>query len=664
MTATRSPLNITEVPASVSLVTAEQIKNSPAQELDDVLRFVPGIDLLGYSGETQHPTSNSLGMRGLGGGAQGISRGLVMVDGVPINDPFFGYIQWGRVPLANIDRVEVVRGGGSPLWGNYAEGGVINIITREPTEQGGFVDGGGGSFGTYTGSGYGAYIPDGVMKFQGFASVNGTGGYQQVPDFERAPFNIPTSYRAVNLQLKDTIEPSADLVSHLALTYHNNNQRLETFLDRNSQDIYNATGDIKKSFGNGGALTATAFYGNSAFSTNNSTYFPIQNDLASTTQSLNEVHHVDASDAGGSLIWSQEFGGFFKKYTIGADLHYITGVDHTDHFIAPDFTPSFSKTIGHGNQTFVGVFFQGTVAPIDKLEITGSGRFQYLLNSDGYDGSLGGVGTISDRTYTSFDPRVDVRYSLIDGLALRGAYYESFRAPNIGDQFYTYAAGGFVQLPAPFLKPEDLTGGEVGLDYTWRGLRSQFTLYRTNINNYIVAEPTTNPLYTPLGYFVVQNMNIASVQAQGLEAEVNWDIGGGFSTDIGYTLADSVVKSNPVDPASVGQQIIDVPRNKVGAGLTYQDPKGWKLSTQISWVSRTAWASPDHTEPGYPGKIAADSHFIINASASYPVAERVELYVKVQNLLDRHYVVTSFSAPSAQTFGTPLTVVSGLHVTF
>ncbi|HUC08947.1 MAG TPA: TonB-dependent receptor [Stellaceae bacterium] len=664
ITATRSPISITNVPASVSVVTSQEIENSSAQELDDVLRLVPGIDLLGYSGEAQHPTSDSIGMRGLGGTAQGISRALVMVDGVPINDPFFGYIQWGRVPLANIDHVEVVRGGGSPLWGNYAEGGVINIITREPTTQGGFVDAGGGSYGTYSGSGYGAYIPDGIMKFQGFGSINGTGGFQQVPDYERAPFNIPTSYRAGNLQLKDTIEPSADLVSNITLNYHHNDQRLETLLDRNSQDIYNATGDIKKTFDNGSSLTATAFYSDSSFSTNNSTYFPIQTDPSATTQSLNEIHNVHANDAGGSLIWAQDFAGLLKRFMVGMDVHYITGVDNTDHFIAPDFTPTFSTTLSHGNQTFAGAFFQGTVAPIDKLEITGSGRFQYLLNTDGYDGSIGGIGAVPDRTYTSFDPRVDVRYALPAGFALRGAYYQSFRAPNIGDQFYTYAAGGFVQLPAPYLKPENLTGGEVGLDYTWQKLRSQFTLYRQNIDNYIVAESTTNPVYSPLGYFVVQNMNIASVQAQGFETEINWDIGAGFSTNIAYTLADSVVKSNPVDPASVGQQVIDVPRDKVGAGLTYQDVKGWKLSTNIIWSSRTAWASPDHTDPGYPGKISADSYFLVNASASYPVTDRVELYVKILNLLDRRYIATSFSAPSAQVFGQPFTVFSGLHVTF
>ncbi len=74
--------------------------------------------------------------------------------------------------------------------------------------------------------------------------------------------------------------------------------------------------------------------------------------------------------------------------------------------------------------------------------------------------------------------------------------------------------------------------------------------------------------------------NIAAVLAQGFEAEVNWDIGHGFSTDLAYTLADSIVRRNPLDPLSVGQQIIDVPRQSASASLTYVAPRGWRVSIQ------------------------------------------------------------------------------------
>jgi len=334
--------------------------------------------------------------------------------------------------------------------------------------------------------------------------------------------------------------------------------------------------------------------------------------------------------------------------------------DYPDRLLAPGFIDI--QVNGGGNQLFLAGFAQATISPTEGLEIVGSGRVQSLKDSNGLDGSLGGLGPIPNREYTSVDPRVNLRYALPAGFALRGAYYESFRAPNLGDQFYTYAAGGFVQLPSPLLKPENLNGGEIGLDYARPGFRSQVTLYRAEIDNYIVIEPTANPVYSPNGWYVVQNQNIASVQAQGVEAEVNWDIGAGFSTNLAYTFADSIVKRNPLDPMSVGQQIVDVPRNKLAGGATYAAPQGWRVSVEAQYVSRTAWASPDHTDPGYPGKISADPHVVVNLSGSYPVFHNVDVYAQIQNLFDRHYVVTGYSAPSAQAYGTPFEIFGGLRI--
>src|SRR5688500_12319778 len=104
VTATRSERELRELPESVSVVTAEQIADTPAHALDDILRRTPSVDLPSAASYQVHPTANSVSMRGLGG-----IRALVMLDGVPINDPFFGYMQWSRVPLELIDQVEVVR---------------------------------------------------------------------------------------------------------------------------------------------------------------------------------------------------------------------------------------------------------------------------------------------------------------------------------------------------------------------------------------------------------------------------------------------------------------------------------------------------------------------------------------------------------------------------
>src|SRR5712691_9642889 len=84
----------------------------------------------GWTGSREaNPTSQGVSLRGIG--ASGASRALVLDDGIPLNDPFGGWIYWGRIPLAAIERVEILRGGASDLYGSAAMGGVIDCVRRD-----------------------------------------------------------------------------------------------------------------------------------------------------------------------------------------------------------------------------------------------------------------------------------------------------------------------------------------------------------------------------------------------------------------------------------------------------------------------------------------------------------------------------------------------------
>src|SRR5205814_5158198 len=123
-----------DVPASVQVLTSDAIDSSPALLADDVLRQVPTFSLFRRtSGLAAQPTTQGVSLRGIGPSGQ--SRTLVLLDGVPFNDPFGGWVYWSRVPLVSVDRVEITEGTTSSLYGNYAMGGVINIITSRPTRR-------------------------------------------------------------------------------------------------------------------------------------------------------------------------------------------------------------------------------------------------------------------------------------------------------------------------------------------------------------------------------------------------------------------------------------------------------------------------------------------------------------------------------------------------
>ena len=134
VTATRSEQRIADVPASVNVVTNEQIEQSPAVVADDVLRQVPTFSLFRRTSSiAANPTAQGVSLRGIG--PSGVSRTLVLLDDIPFNDPFGGWVYWTRVPMMNAERIEIIDGASSSLYGNYAMGGVINIVTNRPAPR-------------------------------------------------------------------------------------------------------------------------------------------------------------------------------------------------------------------------------------------------------------------------------------------------------------------------------------------------------------------------------------------------------------------------------------------------------------------------------------------------------------------------------------------------
>ncbi|HUO85116.1 MAG TPA: TonB-dependent receptor plug domain-containing protein [Thermoanaerobaculia bacterium] len=125
VTASRSEQSAETVPVTVTVMTTEELETTPAVAIDDVIRGIPGVNLPALAATEQYHTNNVVSLRGVGG-----NRTLVMVDGLPINNPFRSFVEWSRVPVESLERVEIVRGGSSSLFGNYALSGAIHLITR------------------------------------------------------------------------------------------------------------------------------------------------------------------------------------------------------------------------------------------------------------------------------------------------------------------------------------------------------------------------------------------------------------------------------------------------------------------------------------------------------------------------------------------------------
>lgn len=645
VTATRADRHLSDLPQSVSVVSSAQIEDAPAVSLDDALRLTPSIDLPIGASYQLHPTGSGISMRGLGG-----IRALVLLDGVPLNDPFFGYVQWNRVPLESVERVEVVSGGGAPLWGNYAMGGVINIITKTAKQTSAEVDGAVGSWGTYRAYVGANAVPSDRIKISVDYSHTHTDGYEQTPPAYLQAISVPTTFTADNVNAKAAFTLAPTLEAKVRVDYHKNFEDLLTPVAVNTQRIWTFSGELREKLDQG-VVSVSAFHDDSMFrvdTAGNTPGVPV-----GTQQFVQNRHFTPTNDTGTSLLWTENFSGWLDSFSLGADYHGIKGADTNQIFNAHETL--LRTDVGRGQQEFLGAFAEASLKPTDALEVLGSVRYEHDRNFAGYDGSDGGLGAVPDTSKNSVDPRLSVKEALSKNWALRGAIYQAFRAPNLDELYRPFSSATGIQYANANLRPETLSGGEVGLDFSQPDFRAQVTAYTNTIHDVITSESLpVNEL--PAGFhFGSRNINAGAARSRGFEAEATWVLGAGLSGTLGYDYADSVITENPVDPASVGQQIATIPRQRVTASLTYRTPFRLRVTPQVRWLS-TSYGDNDHT-------LMVPSQTVVDLSAAYPMTRYMEIYLQCENLFDRSYISTNngFQPPR---LATPFTVLGGVHLTF
>ena len=644
VTATRSEMALSTVPESLTVLDSARLRDTPAQSVDDVLRTVPSVNLPPAASYQLHPTANSVSMRGLGG-----SRALVLLDGVPLNDPFFGYLQWSLLPIEDVRRIEVVRGGGATLWGNYAMGGVINILTRIPDRQSLSVDLGGGAYGTYWGNLHGAWVPSDRLRVGFDATGNGTDGFQSVLAVQRSPLDVPTSFRARNLQLASQFEPTEQLSGSLRVGWHELDQRLHSPLSTNRQSMWNLSGDLRRRVG-AQSLTATLFHIDSEFRTDNT---DTPDDAApGTAEFVQNRHRTPVNTTGGSLLWSLQGSSVLRLLSAGADYQQLRGTDTGAIFDGSGM--QIRTDVGRGAQRFAGVFVQASLVPHEDLEILASARYQYFQNYDGFDGSPGGLGRTPRKSSSSFNPRISMRYAISPLMALRVAGYRAFRAPTLDNLYRTFSTPFGVFYGNAALKPERLKGAEAGADFTAGALRAQLTYYYNNIDDLLTSRNLDFSELPPGFFFGSRNINAGSARARGFEAELNRSFAAHWDGTLAYTYASSIITENPLDPLSVGKQLGGVPRQSASGALSYRGA-GWRIAARLRWIDKSY---SDNAQT-----LAVDEHVIADLSAAYAVNRHLEPYIKVENLFARQYIAdnSGFSPPQ---LGTPLTVFAGLRASF
>jgi iron complex outermembrane receptor protein len=319
-TASRGPA-IGDPSAATTVIDEAQIGTAPAQTPDQLLHDVPVIALPRNDSHTLHPTGQSVSMRGLGRG-----RTLVLTDGVPLNDPFGGWIHWNKVPLNEIVRAEIVRGATSNLYGSLAMAGVIQYLTAPTYEKRLFAQVDGGNLNSYHGN-FTTADPLGE-NFSGavYGDFYRTDGYPIVQD--RGPVDKPASFESNNGGLKLTWRPSSQLTAFMGANYYQEGRDSGTKKTNNDWWFGDGTAGVDYRTDGGSNWQFRLFGGGEQFSNNNSSI-----NAARTTEVRTLHQDIPVQNVGGSVVWSRPFGEN-NLLTLEFDSRFITA-DNKERPTAP-----------------------------------------------------------------------------------------------------------------------------------------------------------------------------------------------------------------------------------------------------------------------------------------------------------------------------------------
>jgi outer membrane receptor protein involved in Fe transport len=634
--ATRYERSAADVPVSVTIIPRKEVLASPGRTIDDDLRYVAGVNMQRDSADVIFPVIPSIAMRGLGVGDTA-TRSLVLVDGLPINGGFWGAVLWNRAPEYTVDRLEVVRGSTSSLFGSFAMGGAVNVVTHVPEKRefnGEFLYGQNDRFrGNLQ---YGDVVANERVAYSLNANYYTTDGYFLVPEDERRPINERQHANQKNFQGRANFKLN-DFTQAFIRGGYSDQARTGGFqLSRTDAVVGDVAGGFDIDLKAGGLVSTRLFYSNEKVDIDNVR-------VASDTLTFVSNRHDNNADViGWSAQWSKGFNQVLSRLTAGVDLRWVEGGNDQDVFNTPNVLNA--NIIGAGTQTANGLFGEVSLRPFERFEFLGSLRFDHFRDADGRIVTNGTAQLFPTRTFNLASPRLAARYQFVEALALRGAYYEGFRAPTLAERYRSFESPTFRGLSNPDLEEERLRGGDVGLDIRHRRFDGQVNYFYNHLRNFVGSAE----FGFVGGKFTVINTNVAKIRSRGVELIGNLRFTDHLSLLGNYTYTDSEVVEGPFQ----GNQTEGAPRHVASFALNYFAPFGLSLSPRGRWI--------DDAFQDITAEAPMDEHFIFDFRAAQRVHKHFELVFVAENLFNRQYISDGFG----QILGAPRQISGGIRFTF
>ena len=619
---------ISKVPNSVTVITTQQIRESGARTIPELLRLVAGVNI------RWNPMVQTIDIRGFGQNPF-TSRVLLMIDGVPYNawdkGGFPQHPSLDFFVLQNVKRIEVVRGPGSALYGENAFWGVLNIVTLSGEDlQGGHVEvfGGAretGSVGTYYGKRFSkgslfasgkfvhSQLPMAFWADANDSSVRGFDGFIKgsYKDWQFSYYRHNDSFDGFEEEIPDPTLPPG--------TAFRSAEKLDQTVDIVAAKYEHAL-NAKVSLG-----------GDVSFARRNGSHCAACHGAKEMPQFEHSANH------GFQLI------GDFRATMRPMPSHTVLAgiearkVDDGDHHhemgLPPGSTAPFVTSYAKP-----ALYVQDQISLAeDRVQIVGGLRF---------DGST----EIFD---SKFSPRLAAVFNPTSQLVFRGGWSSAYRNPNFSELYqntwFFNADAGFAVIPFavfgpnPDLGPEEIRTLEFGAEYRFSpNLSAKADFFRSTVENFIVATLTNEPPPAPPQYRYENHPDDATIT--GLELEMRWSAPGRATGFINYSAQSEDAAHDTLSSTGTPLEFTYAPTHKFNLGTYFGPVKKVRGAFELQWKSKYVgpqmWylIASNFTDPtirpldGYTLANARVSYDLPFALGSTRTPTKLVLYVK--NIFD------------------------------
>jgi outer membrane receptor protein involved in Fe transport len=627
VTAGRRELRGVDTPAATTVVSSAELLSSAATTVDDALRFTPGFTLFRRSSSrAANPTTQGVTLRGLS--ASGASRTLVLADGVPLNDPFGGWVYWSRLPQAAIDRIEIVRGATSDLYGADAVGGVIQVVPADVQRTRARLSLDGGSLDTARASGFGSTRLAGIGIGAG-AERFVTDGATIIAEEERGPIDTPAGVRAsswlVNAAWAATANAGLATVGARVQGYdedRTNGTPLQVNDTNQRQASLRASG-----FMGGGAWQAAGFASSQTYDQSFSAVTP-----GRASESLTQRQRVPSEAAGGSADWLRVWGR--STLVAGGEGRRVEGTTNETRYVAGRPQPT---TRAGGVQTTAAGFAQVTVQAAPQWTVVGGMRVDRISTENVVSGA--------EESDVHPSARGSVTWQATPLWSLRGTAYHAFRAPTLNERFRNFRAGDTLTQANEALIAEQLTGGEISALLARGPWSGRATYFHTSLDDAIAnVTLSVTPVLTTR-----QRQNAARVRSQGVELEADWRPTPQWSVS-GQLTATSAVFTGGAAGLD-GLDVPQVPNYQGSLSVRFTDPRYVTATLQTRVIGRQ-FEDDRNT-------LVLDDAAVVDIFASRAIATRLHVFVGVENVFD---TVVEVGRTPILSVGLPRTAHGGVRV--